>query len=170
MIAPLAELLLSQQGAQITRVALLRLPDRTGEIHLHEEVHAAAEVEPEVHRQGTEPGEPVGVAGARLSATTYCRSSACSMTSRAPELVFAGREPDEKPVGDLRFHGFDAGGLHPVDEPVAQGPVDGGAAHRRHLHRGILAEQIGKREEDADEQRHRDDAYLHAGYWLIMRG
>ena len=169
----LAELLLPEQGADVARVALLGLPDRAGQIHLHQEVHAAAEIEPQVHRQRAEPGQPLRCRGREVQRHDVLAVERVLDDVPGPELVFSGREPDEEPVGDLRLLRVDAGGLHPGDEPVAQRLVDGRAAHRRHLHRRVLAEQVGEREHDAHEERRRDERVLprrvlvdHQG-WII---
>ena len=49
---------LPEQGAHVAGVSLLGLGDRGRHVDLHEEVHPAAQVEAEVHRQQAGGGEP----------------------------------------------------------------------------------------------------------------
>jgi hypothetical protein len=53
-----ADLLFAQHLAQIRGVALLGLADGPVHVDLHQEVHAAAQIEAEIHRQGSGLLEP----------------------------------------------------------------------------------------------------------------
>jgi hypothetical protein len=55
-----ADVLLAQLAAHVRREVLDALEARGRHVDLEEEVHAAAQVEAEIHRQGVDPGEPAG--------------------------------------------------------------------------------------------------------------
>ena len=157
---PLTKLLLSQQRAEIPGIALLRLPDRPGEIHLHQEVHTATQIETEIHRQRAQPREPAR--GRRRKVERDHELPVERVFDDVPglELILPRREPEQEPIRDRGLLRGDAVHLHPVHEPVAQRLVDGRAANRRHLYGRVLAEQVGEREDDSRQERHRDERIL----------
>ena len=157
---PLAKLLLSQQGPEIARVTLLRLSDRAREVHLHQEVHAAAQIETQIHRQRTQTGEPARGRGREVERDDVPAVERVFDDLPGLELILPRCEPDEESIRDRSLPRGDAARLDPADKPVAKRRVDRCAAHRRHLHGGILTEEIGEREYDARNERHRDERVL----------
>jgi hypothetical protein len=68
--AAVADVLVAQQAAQVGRGRVEPLGQRALHVDLQQEVHAAAQVEAEVHRQRMHRGQPGGEADSRFSATT----------------------------------------------------------------------------------------------------
>ena len=66
-----SDLLLAHQRADVGRVAVGGLVERAFHVDLQQEVHAAAQVEAEVHRQRADRRQPVRRDDSRLSATMY---------------------------------------------------------------------------------------------------
>ena len=121
---PLAKFLLPQQRPEIPRVPLLRLSDRSREVHLHQEVHAAAQIETQIHRQRTQTGEPPRGRGREIERDDILAVDLFFDDAPGLELIFPGCEPHEEPVRDLGLPRVDASSLDSTDESIAQHLVD----------------------------------------------
>jgi hypothetical protein len=91
--AGVANVLVAHQGAQVAGGGVEALGQRARHVHLEQEVHAAAQVEAEVHRQRADRGQPgsarptAGSAPPRRTDSEASGLKACSMTSLARSWV-----------------------------------------------------------------------------------
>jgi hypothetical protein len=87
--AAVAQVLVAQHGAQVGRGRVEALGQRALHVDLQQEVHAATQVEAEVHRQRMQRGQPLRRAASRFRATTYCGSAGSGLKAFPGSLAFS---------------------------------------------------------------------------------
>ena len=168
--AVVADVLVAQQRARVAGQRVEALGQRALHVDLHQEVHAAAQVETEVHRQRVDRGQPARrvrheVERDDVARVVRGRVQPLLQDVLGLQLRIAVREPHA-----------DRWRLAVVEEHAGAGDAGllqqrvGARHHRRvHLDRGLaagdlhgrrVAEDVGQRVDQADRERDDDDDVL----------
>jgi len=165
--AGMSEVLVTQQGANVPRQRFGALREGGLHVDLHQEVHAAAQVETQVHRERPNRGEPVR--RPRQQIQRHDVAGVCGIGVEPTAECVLGLQLHVC-VGETRFHGS-ALELHEVglDACIDQ-DLRHAALQRRielergfgaaYLHGGRLAKEVRQRVEEAPKQCDHDDRVL----------
>ena len=154
--------LLPHQRADVGGVAVGRLVERGLHVDLQQEVHAAAKIEAEIHRQGADCGQPARRRGEQVERDDVAFTELRLQRILRLELrvgvveakLDARRIEHRAAVRNIR-------GFERLLDARQKGAVDfDGRLRRRHLNGGNLGEKIRDREDDADDERDGDDHVL----------
>src|SRR5574340_735467 len=160
--AGVMDLLFPQQPADVSGIALHGLVQRRFHVHLQQEVHPAAQIQAEVHRQRPDMGQP----GRRARQQVERGNIAVPQLGLQQILGFqlgvgigetdldAGLIEEDSSIGYLLLL---QNAFHLLQQVLVnlEGGLDRGNLHRRHL-----TEKVGQGVEQAEQQRHSNDEVL----------
>jgi len=165
-----ADRLVAQQRAHVGGQRLGLLGQRRGHVDLHQEMHAAAQVQTQVHRLRAQPGQPLRRARHQVQRDDVGRigrigiERAHDRVARLELGVGVAEAGAHRVALELDEVGLQAGGLQGLLDPGHQTGID--------LQRGLaagdldgrrLAEEVGQRVEQAHHHRDGQDQVLPPG-------
>ena len=163
----MAHILVPQQPAQVAGGGFDALAERLGGVDLHQEMHAAAQVEPEIHGQCVQPRQPLRRTAEQVQGSDVDRVGGvaveCFLQHVPRAHLHIGRgEPHLDRVGVAQDPVVvDAGALERVEHLLLGLVAD---LDRRlqagHLHRRRLAEEIRQRVGQPEQQGDRRSARI----------
>ena len=145
--AAVLDALVAQRAADVVRERFHLLGERRLHVHLQQEMHAAAQVEPEIHRQRADRGEPARVFATAGSARRRSPRPAalCSSVLAPFNCVSVSSKRTLTPVGSRNtpVRGTILFFLRMSSTRASSAASDLSVAlHRRDLHRRHFAEEI----------------------------
>ena len=163
--AAVADVVVAQQRARVRSVGIELLVQRAGHVDLQQEVHAAAQIETEVHRQRVQGGQPARRRALQVQRDDELRVGRVAVQRLLQQVLHA-----QLRVGVRQTHADVRVGRRVVERDVVRLDLIGGERRfdrrqrgrveldrclaARHLHRRRFAEQIGQRVHEADDQSH----------------
>ena len=174
--AAMADLALTQQGLNVAAGGFDALEQRLIHVNLHQEVHAAAQIEAQIHRQGTNAGQPVGRVAQQVQRHDVIGRGLVRIERVAQDVarlelgVGVGKAGSHRAAIKQNLGRLDVGllkdALHPIQHVDIH--LDCGAA-AGDLYRRRLAKEIGQGVEQAEyegDDHHRvfpDGVSIHYG-------
>ncbi len=150
--AAVLDALVAQRGADVVGRRLHLLGERRLHVHLQQEMHAAAQIEPEVHRQRADRRQPARAVGQQVQRDDVVLAELRLQQVLRLQLRVGVREAHLDAVGvEKDAVRRDMPPFLSVSSTRASSAVSdlSVALHRRDLHRRHLAEEVGQRVDEA---------------------
>jgi hypothetical protein len=140
------EPLLAQSPAELVGVALHRGPDHGVQVHLHQEVHPAAQVQPQGHRPAIDRAQPLRGGGRKVQRHHVIVVQGSAQDIGGPQLVVGTVVAQQQlPLAFLHLPGLETLGAENHVDDGGDGWIHLTGPRVRDLHRRIFGEDVRQR-------------------------